>query len=205
MAQDLRPSLQSACPWFGSEDVELIGNHPIAAGGFSDIWEGMYDGRKVVLKSYRCYMSFNVTQVIAVHHNRSLLRCNAEILLQRFYNEVHVWTLLHGRDANVVPLLGVYSTETHPFGLVYEYMDGLDLKQYLGNDPNVGRLKLVLIPTSPICYPSTFLPSSATVDRNSSGLGSHARPRDRPRKARYRTLILRFAHWYRATHFHLMF
>jgi len=74
MAQDLRPSLQSACPWFSPEDVELIGNHPIAAGGFSDIWEGMYAGRKVVLKSYRCYMSFNVTQVIAVHHNHGLLQ-----------------------------------------------------------------------------------------------------------------------------------
>ena len=41
--------------------------------------------------------------------------------------------------------MGVYSTETHPFGLVYEYMDGLDLMQYLGNEPNVGRLELVLV------------------------------------------------------------
>jgi len=97
-------------------------------------------------------------------------RRNTEILLQRFYNEVHVWTLLHGRDAKAVPLLGVYSTETHPFGLVYEYMDGLDLKQYLGNDPNVGRLKLVLIPTSTICYPPTFLPPSRQLIEIARGL-----------------------------------
>jgi len=45
----------------------------------------------------------------------------------------------------VVPLIGMYSTETHPFGLVYECMDGLDLKQYLKKEPNVRRLKLVFI------------------------------------------------------------
>ena len=46
----------------------------------------------------------------------------------------------------MVPLVGVYSTGKHPFGLVYEYMDGLDLKQYLRNEPNAERLKLVLVP-----------------------------------------------------------
>jgi len=47
----------------------------------------------------------------------------------------------------VVPLVGVYSTEAHPFGLIYEYMDGLDLRQYLRNKHDVDRLNLVLIPT----------------------------------------------------------
>lgn len=49
-------------------------------------------------------------------------------------------------DVNVVPFVGIYSTETHPFALVYEYMDGLDLKQYLRSEPNAGKLKLVLVP-----------------------------------------------------------
>jgi len=51
---------------------------------------------------------------------------------------------------DVVPLVGVYSTEAHPFGLVYEYLDGRDLKQHLRNVPNAGRLELVLlsIPTN---------------------------------------------------------
>jgi hypothetical protein len=34
-----------------------------------------------------------------------------------------------------------------PFGLVYEYMDNLDLRQHLKNEPNVGRLELVLAPS----------------------------------------------------------
>ena len=74
------------------------------------------------------------------------------ISLQRFHNEVHVWTLLHHKGVNVAPLMGVYSTDAHPFGLVYEYMDGLNLKQYLMNEPNVGGLKLVLIPIPLIHY-----------------------------------------------------
>ena len=41
--------------------------------------------------------------------------------------------------------MGVYSTEAHPFGLVYEYAENLDLKQYLRKEPNVGGLKLVFI------------------------------------------------------------
>ena len=39
----------------------------------------------------------------------------------------------------------MYSTERHPFGLVYEYMNNLDLKQYLTNEPEVEKLKLVAI------------------------------------------------------------
>ena len=62
-------------------------------------------------------------------------------------------TLLHHRGVDVVPLVGVYSTGTHPFGLVYEYMDGLDLRQYLRNNPDVGTLKLVRISVSPTRHP----------------------------------------------------
>jgi hypothetical protein len=45
-----------------------------------------------------------------------------------------------------VPFEGVYSTDEHPFGLVYEYMGNFDLRQHLRNEPNVGRLELVFIP-----------------------------------------------------------
>ena len=55
--------------------------------------------------------------------------------LQRFYNEVRMCGLLHHGDAEVVSLVGMYSTEAHPLGLIYEYMDGLDLRQYLRTNP----------------------------------------------------------------------
>ena len=72
---------------------------------------------------------------------------------QRFHNEAHVWSLLHDGDVGVVPLVGVYSIEAHPFGLVYEYMNGLDLKQRLRNDPTTRGLKLVLVPTHALSLP----------------------------------------------------
>lgn len=74
MAQDLRPSMPSTCRWVDPEVIRLVGEHPIGAGGFADIWEVTYNGRKAVLKSYRCYISFDVTQVVAVRPNHTLCR-----------------------------------------------------------------------------------------------------------------------------------
>ena len=65
---------------------------------------------------------------------------------QRFYNEVCVCNLLNHRDMRALQFLGVYSTAEHPMALIYEYMDGLDLKQHLMNDPNAEKLKLVIVP-----------------------------------------------------------
>ena len=49
-------------------------------------------------------------------------------------------TLAHD---NIVPFLGVYSTPSHPFALIYEIMDNVDLGQYLARRPTVSKLKLV--------------------------------------------------------------
>lgn len=77
--------------------------------------------------------------------------------LQRFRNEVSVCSLLRHGDVGVVSLVGVYSTEAHPFGLVYEYRDGLDLRQHLRNKPNAEGLKLVSVPMRHFPhYPSIF-------------------------------------------------
>ena len=65
---------------------------------------------------------------------------------QRFSNEVRIHNRLRRAGVNVVPLVGVYSTEALPFGLVYEYMEGSNLKQYLKNKPITERLKLVIAP-----------------------------------------------------------
>ena len=43
----------------------------------------------------------------------------------------------------VVRFLGVYSTPTHPFALVFEFMDHLNLREYLSNNCGVRRLDLV--------------------------------------------------------------
>ena len=73
-----------------------------------------------------------------------------------------MWTLLHQGEADVAPLVGVYSTKAHPFSLVYEFMDGLDVRQHLRSAPNEDRLKLVLISIHPL--PLRFVSSLTLLD-----------------------------------------
>lgn len=42
-----------------------------------------------------------------------------------------------------VPFIAVYSTPEHPFGLVFEFMEHLDLGNYLRDNPDIPRLGLV--------------------------------------------------------------
>jgi len=74
MAQDLRPSIPSTCRWVDPEDIKLVGEHPIGAGGFANIWEVTHNGRKAVLKSYRCYILSDIAQAVAVRPNLALCR-----------------------------------------------------------------------------------------------------------------------------------
>ena len=53
---------------------------------------------------------------------------------------------------NIVPFVGGWSTEVHPFSLVYEWMGNLDLRQYLQNEPNAPGTTLVLATVSPHQY-----------------------------------------------------
>jgi len=69
----LRQSLPSSCMWFGEGDLELVGTHPIDAGGFADVWEGEMGGRRVAVKSYRCYLSGNCAPTFEVSHPWPLL------------------------------------------------------------------------------------------------------------------------------------
>ena len=77
MVQEHLSPLPSPYRWLDLEDVQLVRRHPIAAGGFADIYEATYDGRKVVLKAYRPYISFDVAQVIAVRCDRIMCLCQA--------------------------------------------------------------------------------------------------------------------------------
>lgn len=66
VARDSLSSLPFSCILLSPEDIELTGEHPVAAGGFADIWKAKHDGREVVLKTYRCYRLFDITLVAAV-------------------------------------------------------------------------------------------------------------------------------------------
>jgi len=67
MAQGLRSSLQPGThSWLSPADIRVTDKHPVAAGGFADVLEGVLDDRGIIVKSYRCYESFDHAQVISV-------------------------------------------------------------------------------------------------------------------------------------------
>ena len=74
MAQDLRSSMSFTCCWLDPEDIKPVGEHPIGAGGFANILEVTHNGRKAVLKSYRCYVSSDIAQVVAVRSIQIICR-----------------------------------------------------------------------------------------------------------------------------------
>ena len=66
LAQQLRPALSPICNWLEDDDVQMIEGRPISAGGFTDLWRGSLDSRLVAIKSYRCYLSFDLPRVLLV-------------------------------------------------------------------------------------------------------------------------------------------
>lgn len=66
IAQEILSSLPFPTRLLGPDDLRLVDGLPVAAGRFADILEATHEGRRVVLKVYRCYRSFDVNRVLAV-------------------------------------------------------------------------------------------------------------------------------------------
>jgi len=73
-------------------------------------------------------------------------------IVQEFCNEIEAYSLLFRGGVGVVPLLGVCLDQNgaYPFRLIYEWMEGLDLRKYLKSESGKlsveTRVKLVLTP-----------------------------------------------------------
>ena len=57
LACQLQFFLSANYPWFGQEDLEVIGTQPIDVGCFSEVWMGKTGGRVVAVKSFRSWTS----------------------------------------------------------------------------------------------------------------------------------------------------
>ena len=55
-------------------------------------------------------------------------------------------------DKYIVPFIGIYSTLEHPFALVFEFMEHRNLREYLRNNRDAGRVELVRssLPSHPV-------------------------------------------------------
>ena len=54
-----------------------------------------------------------------------------------------MYSRLNDGEKNLVPFVAIYSTPKHPFGLVFKSTEHLNLGDYLRNNPDIPRLKLV--------------------------------------------------------------
>ena len=54
------------CPSFEPGEVRVVGDTPIAAGGFADIWRGTRNATSIVQKTYRCYETGDVGSISQV-------------------------------------------------------------------------------------------------------------------------------------------
>lgn len=121
--------------------LEITGKYPVNAGGVADVWEGAMGNCKVAVKSLRYSSSSDYSKTCMVSGAYLQYSPVPEVYRQRFYNEILACSrLVH---PNVVPFIGVYSTPEHPLGLVFEYMEHDNIKEYLRSGKDIGRRELV--------------------------------------------------------------
>jgi hypothetical protein len=74
LARRLYPSLSPICHWFGEDDIRIVWELPVSAGGFTDLWKGSLENRQVAIKSYRRYLTADSSQISVVSWSSPILR-----------------------------------------------------------------------------------------------------------------------------------
>ncbi|KAF8064848.1 kinase-like domain-containing protein [Lyophyllum atratum] len=106
--------------------------HPIAAGGFADIYKGVFQGQAVCLKALRVHQSTKMDDFI-----------------KNFSREAILWGQLS--HPNVLPIYGLYRLRTRVC-LVPPWMEFGDITRYLEYRPDACRLPLALDITEGLRY-----------------------------------------------------
>ncbi|EMD37239.1 hypothetical protein CERSUDRAFT_123937 [Gelatoporia subvermispora B] len=101
----------------------LLEDHPVAGGGFADVWKGVYQGKEVALKVPRLLGGGEVPHKI----------------LEAFCKEAVVWKCL--RHFNITTFYGIDTSSK--LCLVSEWMSHGSVDAYLKQNPTANRLRLV--------------------------------------------------------------
>ncbi|TDL14590.1 kinase-like protein [Rickenella mellea] len=121
-------------------DVERTGEHPVAGGGFADVWRGNSGGRLVALKALRIYGK----------------PCR-EATFKEFCHEATIWRqLVH---PNILPFYGVFKGDDSfdRLCLVSPWMDAGNVSTYLATHPNADRISLLADVTKGLDYLHFFV------------------------------------------------
>ncbi|TDL16987.1 kinase-like protein, partial [Rickenella mellea] len=107
-------------------NVRRTREHPVAGGGFADVWQGISDGRPVALKALRIYA-----------------KPSREIALKEFCHEATIWRqLVH---PNILPFYGVFKGDDafDRLCLVSPWMDAGNVSTYLAMHTSADRISLL--------------------------------------------------------------
>ncbi|KAG6915882.1 hypothetical protein DXG01_009419 [Tephrocybe rancida] len=114
------------------EGVTQIGQDPVAAGGFSDVYKGNFRDRVVRLKTVRLYKARHIDH-----------------LLKKLWKEVILWGQLS--DPNVLTIYGLYLYKKRVY-IVSPWMENEGIREYLERHPDAPRVRLALDVGSGLSY-----------------------------------------------------
>ncbi|KNZ79294.1 Serine/threonine-protein kinase HT1 [Termitomyces sp. J132] len=117
-----RTGLYPTC--YELEGIEQIGQYPVGAGGFADIYKAMFQGQVVCLKTMRLYQGDQIEHV-----------------LKKLSKEVVLWSQLS--HPNVLEMYGLFRFQGRP-ALVAAWIENGDINGYLQRNPSASRPRLVL-------------------------------------------------------------
>ncbi|KAG6864765.1 hypothetical protein C0991_007291, partial [Blastosporella zonata] len=115
-----RAGLYPKC--YNLEDIEMVEDHPVAAGSFADIYKGRFLGQSVCLKVIRVYQTSHV-----------------QSFLKQFSAEAVLWGQLS--HVNLLPVYGLYRFSGR-LCLVSPWMENGDISRFLKEHPTVTRASL---------------------------------------------------------------
>ncbi|KAF9790758.1 kinase-like domain-containing protein, partial [Thelephora terrestris] len=104
-----------------SGDLSRVDHDPAGGGGFSEVWKGTLNGRKVCIKDPKFHAQ------------------NCEAVKKSFCKEAITWKRLE--HPNVVAFIGV---TRNPLQIVSDWMPNGTLREYIINNPGANRVDLLL-------------------------------------------------------------
>jgi len=141
---------EQSCVRFSPQELPKISGAPDHTNRFCDVSPGeTSEGLAVVIESHRCYAADsqgNTPTLKARSNIHFTFGISLTVRMQRFYRHALVCSSLS--HANIVPFLGIFSSNKFPYACVFESIGKGNLAQYLVSNPGAPRLKLVRNHTS---------------------------------------------------------
>ncbi|KAG6915879.1 hypothetical protein DXG01_009456 [Tephrocybe rancida] len=114
------------------KDVSQIGDYPVAAGGFSDIYKGDFQGQVVCIKTMRLYQKKQIDHA-----------------MKKLSKEAILWGQLS--HPNILSIFGIFKFRGL-VSIISQWMEHGDVNEYLNNNPSASRLNLALDVVNGLSY-----------------------------------------------------